>query len=119
MQSSNNLSLTEIITLSHLYNQQTHTPSELAVLLKVKTQSMSEVLVRLQKLHLIQKNPAEDDKRKTAITLTSNGRQLVEQTRQERDEWLINAIKQQLDEDEKKLLAKAVLLIEKIAEQQK
>ena len=114
MNDADNFSISEITTLSHLYNDESHSPSELADLIKVKTQSMSEVLSRLCKLGIINKTVSATDKRKFVVTLTENGRKIVEQTRYERDEWLTNAIESQLNDREKEVLSEAVILMERL-----
>ena len=114
MNDADNFSISEITTLSHLYNDESHSPSELADLIKVKTQSMSEVLSRLCKLGIISKTASTTDKRKFVVTLTENGRKMVEQTRYERDEWLTNAIESELNDREKEVLSEAVTLMERL-----
>jgi DNA-binding MarR family transcriptional regulator len=113
--SADNLSITEITTLSYLFRQKSLTPSELADLLKIKTQSMSQVLSRMQDLRLINRSAFETDKRKTLIALTDYGEEIIEKSRYERDEWLTNAIEQHLSVNEKKLLSDAINLIERIS----
>jgi DNA-binding MarR family transcriptional regulator len=80
----------------------------------VKPQSMSELLIRLQSLDIIEKTPSTVDKRKSLISLTDKGRQIVEQTRYERDEWLTQAIDSTLSEVEKKTLKDALAVITKV-----
>ena len=113
---ADSLSITELTTLSYLYQDTSHTPSELADLVKVKAQSMSEVLNHLQFLHLIDKTPSVNDKRKITVSLTGQGKKIVEQTRYERDEWLSNAIDQNLSDTEKKQLKEAIVLIERLSD---
>jgi DNA-binding MarR family transcriptional regulator len=116
MHAADSLSITAITTLSYLYQDKIHTPSELADLVKVKAQSMSEVLNHLQFFDLINKTPSVNDKRKTTVSLTVEGEKIVEQTRYERDAWLTNAIDQHLSYSEKKQLAEAIVLIEKLSD---
>jgi len=116
MNALNGLSITEIDTVSYLYRTDTLSPSELAELLKVRGQSMSEVLTRLQKLEMINKTPSLTDKRKFAVSLTEHGRQVVEQTRYERDEWLSNAIEYNLSGKEKLVLKEAIGLLERLSD---
>ncbi len=113
--SADNLSITEVTTLSYLFRQHSLTPSELADLLKIKTQSMSQVLTRMQDLKLINRSASETDKRKTLITLTDYGKEIVEKSRYERDEWLTDTIEQHLSADEKKQLSDSLKLIERIS----
>ena len=117
MQATDNLSISAVTTLSHLYTESL-TPSQLAELVKVKTQSMSEVLSHLDHLGIIIKTPSQQDKRKMLISLTYKGRQIVEQTRYERDEWLTSAIEANLTGKEKKVVSDAIKLIEKLVDHQ-
>lgn len=115
MYSTESYSITEITTLGRLYRQDQLLPSELAAMAKVKTQSMSQILKKLEKQNVIVRTPCETDKRKTFISLTETGRKLVEQTRYERDEWLTNAIRKNLSRDERRTLMRAVEIMHKLA----
>lgn len=110
------LSLTEISTLSNLYNYQSLFPSQMAEMVNIKTQSMSQVINRLEEFNLIAKTPSETDKRKVAISLSATGKKQVEITRYERDQWLDAAIENHLSAAEKKTLTDAILILEKLAE---
>lgn len=116
MNTTDNLSITEVTTLSHLYQSGSLFPSEMADIVKIKAQSMSQILNRMEGLNLIIKTPSETDKRKVSVSLTDFGKQMVDQTRDERDEWLNNAIEHHLSASEKKLLQDAIVLMDKIAE---
>ncbi len=114
--SADSLSISEFGTLSYLNLTESRSPSELAELLKVTGQSMSEILARLQARDIVSRTPSPTDKRKFLISLTPHGRHLVEQTRYERDEWLTSAIAGQLTGAEKKTLEKAIVLIERLSD---
>ena len=114
MKDVDSLSISEIDTLSFLYQNDQLSPSELADMNKIKGQSMSDVLTHLQELGMIDKKKSTTDKRKFIVSLTVYGRQVVEQTRYEREKWLSGAIKQQLSSKEKKLLEEAIGFIERL-----
>jgi DNA-binding MarR family transcriptional regulator len=117
MNAVDSLSIAEIDTLSFLYNSnEPLSPSELAELNKIKGQSMSEVLTRLKGINMINKSQSLADKRKFDISLTAHGKQIVEQTRNEREEWLSASIKQHLSEKEKEVLKEAVALIQRLSD---
>jgi DNA-binding MarR family transcriptional regulator len=116
VKSVDNLSLTEVTTLSYLYTYGAMYPSELAEVAMVKAQSMSQIITHLEELKIITKTPSDIDKRKIAISLTGYGKQMVEQTRYERDEWLDNAIEKNLSAAEKKTLQEAVALMNKLTD---
>ncbi len=116
IKSGDNLSLTEGTTLSYLYTYGTLYPSEMAAMAVIKAQSMSQIINHLEASGLIAKTPSETDKRKVSISLTSHGRQVVEQTRYERDEWLDKAIENNLSAAEKKTLQDAVALMNRLVD---
>lgn len=116
VKTADSLSLSEITLLSNLYHFGSLYPSQMADILKIKAQSISQIINKLDELKLIIKTPSSDDKRKVAISLSEHGRQLVDQTRHQRDEWLSNAIAKQLTTEEQALVAKAIALLDKVAE---
>lgn len=116
MYSAENYSITEIETMGFIYRGASLLPSELAMLAKVKTQSMSQILNKMEKHRVIIKTPSIKDKRKTHISLTDLGKEMVEKTRYERDKWLANAIERELSDKEKKILAESISILKKLTE---
>jgi len=110
--SADELSLTEAHTLSYLYKQGSMFPSELAELNKIKKQSMSQALNRLEELKLIKRVVSKEDKRKMAISLTEK---IVEKSRHERDVWLAGAMEGVMTEKDARVLAAAIPLLQRIA----
>lgn len=108
-------SITEIITMGYLYRQGAMLPSELAGHTGVKTQSMSQILNKMQEHKLIKREPSKEDGRKVFISLTALGKKIVEKTRYERDEWLGAAVDQNLSAKEIAVLSQAIAILEKIA----
>lgn len=108
-------SITELETIGYLYRMSSLLPSELATLARVKTQSMSQILNKIEELQLIKRTPSKEDGRKVYISLTAHGKRMVEQTRYERDSWLVKAIAEACTAQEQALLAKVVPVLEKIA----
>jgi Transcriptional regulators len=107
--------MTEIDTIRHLWRSTALLPSELAALTKIKTQSMSQILNKLDGYGIITRTPSEKDKRKVYISLTPFGREKVEQTKYDREEWLKNVIEKSLTDSEKELLEKALPVLNKLA----
>jgi DNA-binding MarR family transcriptional regulator len=116
MYSAEVLSMTEIETLGFLYRRESLLPSELASLTKIKTQSMSQILKKMEKHGVIARTPSETDRRKVYVSLTPDGRAMVENTQYERDEWLENVISNSLTEKERKQLQEVLPVLNKIAE---
>ena len=113
--SAGGLSITETLTLSYLFREGSLSPSELAEINKIKKQSMSQVLAHLEELKLIRRVVSKDDKRKMAISLSAAGKNMIEKTRYERDEWLAQAIRERLGPAEVKALAAVIPLLQQIA----
>jgi DNA-binding MarR family transcriptional regulator len=88
MHSVSSYSMTEIETIAHLARCSSLLPTELAALTKIKTQSMSQILNKMEEQQVIKKTPSKDDKRKVFISLTSSGKKIVEKVKYEKDEWL-------------------------------
>ncbi len=112
--SAGGFSITEQTTISYLSRMGPLSPSELADINKIKKQSMSQVLNKLEADKLIRRVPSKADKRKVAISLTATGVKMIEQSRYERDEWLARAIRDVVPEKEFRVLAAAIPLLEKI-----
>lgn len=109
----NAYSMTEIETIALVFRRSPVLPTELASLTKVKTQSMSQILKKLEEQNIIQRTPSEDDKRKVYISLSPYGKEIVEKTRYDKDEWLKGVI-EKLSDKEKELLIKALPVLNKL-----
>jgi DNA-binding MarR family transcriptional regulator len=107
-------SMTEFETVKFLARHESLSPSELATLTRVKTQSMSQILKKMELQGVIERTRSENDGRKVHISLTPAGKEIVTKTRYERDEWLKNAIESSLTKEEKELLAKALPVLQKL-----
>ena len=116
MYSAQTYSITELETMGLLYRQSSLLPSVLAASTKVKTQSMSQVLNKMEAQKIIYRTPSKEDKRKTYISLTPLGKKIVEKTRYERDEWLANAITACCSKQEQAVLVKALGPLKKIVD---
>lgn len=108
--------MTEIETIGNLVRFSSLLPTELAALARVKTQSMSQILKKMEKEGLIKKTPSKDDKRKVYISLTAFGRKMVDKAKYDKDEWLKNAIDRLLTEKEKEQLMRILPVLNKILE---
>lgn len=107
-------SMTEIETIAHLFRNDQLLPTELAGLTRVKTQSMSQILKKLEEETIIKRTPSKDDKRKVYISLTAYGKKIVEKTKYERDQWLKEAMEKTLSDKEKELLIKVLPVLNKL-----
>ncbi|QIR77065.1 MarR family transcriptional regulator [Sulfurospirillum diekertiae] len=111
-------SMTELETIAHLSKNPALLPSQLATLTRVKTQSMSQILHKLENDALIQRKPCSKDKRKIYISLTAYGTQMLEKMKKDKNEWLKNTIEAVLNEEEVLLLEQALPILHKLIDQQ-
>ncbi len=118
-QVANTYSMTEIETIGHLMHNGALLPTELALLTRITTQSMSQILKKLEAEGIIKRTPSKEDKRKAYISLTSSGKKTVEKTRYEKDEWLKASIEKSLSMKEKELLIKALPVLIKLSQTNK
>ena len=110
----NAFSMTEIETIALLFRRSPLLPTELANLTRVTTQTMSQILKKLEEQNIIRRTPSEDDKRKVYISLSLFGREMVEKNRYEKDEWLKSNIERLLTKEEIALLEKALPVLNKL-----
>lgn len=109
-------SMTELETIANLVKNPSLLPTELASLTRVKTQSMSNILNKLEEQSVIKRTPSKEDKRKVYISLTATGKKMIEKAIYERDEWLKHVIENSLTEKERTLLEKCLPILNKLAE---
>lgn len=111
-----NLSMTERSTLFLIQQSTIILPSELAAIEKVTSQSMSQIINKLLTLEYVNKTSSSKDRRKTFITLTSKGNEIVERIKNEREAWLANTINTKISTEEKEVLAKSIDVLKKITD---
>jgi DNA-binding MarR family transcriptional regulator len=102
------LSLTERSTIGLLDQHTSLLPSELAAMEKVTTQSMSQILNHLSELGLINRSSSATDRRKAIISLSKAGQAVLHKMRNEKDEWLHEALRQTCSARELDLLRRAL-----------
>ncbi|RZK61868.1 MAG: MarR family transcriptional regulator [Hymenobacter sp.] len=110
------LSLTER-SVVRLLDQHPHLlPSELAAREKVTTQSMSQILSRLAARGYLTRQPSPTDRRKVHVAIADAGRALLQTARQERDEWLHEALAAHCSAQELATLRQALPVLQKIVD---
>jgi len=102
------LSQTERSVLVLLEQHEYMLSAELAVIEKITPQSMGALLNHLDELKLISKTASESDRRKIHISLSETGKQMLEQVRHERDEWLSKALAEVCTPQERLILKEAI-----------
>ncbi len=112
MSNPEQLSIAEHSVVSLLMSQKEMLPSELGGILNISSQFMSQVLNRLEGLKYISKKASPNDGRKTLVSLTDFGRTKIENSRQEREEWLAENISKKYTRAEKEIIKQALDLLE-------
>ncbi|MFY0255337.1 MarR family winged helix-turn-helix transcriptional regulator [Chitinophaga sp. 30R24] len=110
------LSIAEGNVISILMNHKALYPSALGAQLNISSQFMSQILNRLEKLEYIARKSAPEDGRKTLVSLTRKGKHMVEESRQEREEWLAQVIAGKYNNHQKKLIKEALSLLIEVTE---
>jgi len=110
------LSLTERSVLGLLYNEGELLPNELATMEKITNQSMSQILNHLSELGYINRRSSKEDKRKSFISLTPKGATIIKQVRNEKDNWLYQAITTSCSAEEILILKKAIVPLKKLVD---
>jgi DNA-binding MarR family transcriptional regulator len=80
----------------------------------ITNQAMSQVLAHLLELGYITRTVSETDKRKVNISLSIAGEHTLQQVRQERNEWLLNAIHKACTAEEQEILKQALAPLTKL-----
>jgi DNA-binding MarR family transcriptional regulator len=106
--------MTGMDTIGYLFRSPCLLPSELAALTKIKTQSMSQILKKMENQGVIARTPSTEDKRKVYISLTPSGKKMVVKYKYEKDEWLKGVIEKSLTDKEKEILEKALPVLKKL-----
>ena len=77
---------------------------------------MAQTVAELEAEGLISRRPDPADGRRTLLELTAQGRETLAADRGHREGWLFDAIIEGLSEEEQEALARAVPLLERLAE---
>jgi len=109
------LSETQLAALSALEVHDAMTPGELAEHEKVQPPSMTRVIAVLTERDLILKSPHPTDRRQVVLTVTGEGRAVVQRVRRRKDAWLAQRLAE-LTAAERSTLAAAVPILEKLSQ---
>jgi DNA-binding MarR family transcriptional regulator len=109
------LSDTQVAALAVLERQIAMTPGELAGHEKVQPPSMTRVITALEERGLVQRAPHPTDRRQVVLSVTEEGRQLVNQFRRRRDAWLAMRLRE-LTPQERATLRAAAPILEKLSQ---
>jgi len=109
------LSDTQLGALATLERHGAMTPGELAEHEKVQPPSMTRVIAVLEQRRLVMRAPHATDKRQVVLTVTDEGRNLVQQSRKVREAWLARRLRE-LTPDERAKLRAAAPILEKLSQ---
>ncbi|MGW2273416.1 MarR family winged helix-turn-helix transcriptional regulator [Streptomyces yangpuensis] len=91
------------------------TTSDLAADQRVRPQSMARAVGLLLEQDLVTRRAHPTDGRKSLVELSDAGRTALEAERGRRAGWLAQAIAAELSDDERELLARSIVLLERLA----
>ena len=109
--------LSDIQLAAHaaLERHQAMTPGELAEHEKVQPPSMTRVIAVLEERNLVQRAAHPTDRRQVILTVTAEGRALVNRVRRRREAWLAQRL-QELTPEERATLRAAAPILEKLSQ---
>jgi DNA-binding MarR family transcriptional regulator len=109
------LSDIQLAALAALERHDSMTPGELAEHEKVQPPSMTRVITVLEERGLVRRKPHATDRRQVLLTVTADGRDVVQRVRRRREAWLAQRL-QELAPDERQILRAAAPILEKISQ---
>ncbi|HLI31132.1 MAG TPA: MarR family winged helix-turn-helix transcriptional regulator [Solirubrobacteraceae bacterium] len=115
LRAENRFPLAHAAVLSRLEREGERCVSELAAAERVRPQSMAQTVADLEAEGLVQRRPDPADRRRAPLTLTDKGRQTIAADRRRREGWLAQEISSSLSERERRVLAEALALLQRIA----
>ena len=109
------LSDTQLAALAALERHRQMTPGELADHEKVQPPSMTRVIAALEDRGLVTRGPHATDRRQVVLRVTEPGRAVVQQSRQLREAWLAQRLRE-LTPEERATLRAAAPILEKLSQ---
>lgn len=109
------LSDIQLAALAALARHDSMTPGELAEHEKVQPPSMTRVIAVLEERGLVRRKPHATDRRQVVLTVTEEGRDVVQRVRRRREAWLAQRL-QELTPDERQILLAAAPILEKLSQ---
>jgi DNA-binding MarR family transcriptional regulator len=116
LRAEHRFSLSQATVLGRLDRAGTMSIGDLAVAERVRPQSMTQTVSDLQDDGLIERLSDPTDGRRTLVSLTERGLEVLEADRRQREGWLAEAINEDLSPEEQKVLGEAIDLIRRVAE---
>jgi DNA-binding MarR family transcriptional regulator len=105
----------QFAALAALDRHEAMSPGELAEHEKVQPPSMTRVIAVLEERKLVQRAPHPTDRRQVILTVTPEGRTLVNRSRRLKEAWLAQRL-QELSPEEQAILRSAAPILEKLSQ---
>jgi DNA-binding MarR family transcriptional regulator len=116
MRAENRFPLSQGAVLGRLDREGACSIGALAAAERVRPQSMTQTIADMEGDGLISRRPDPTDGRRTFVELTELGLQTLEADRRHREGWIANVIAEDFTAEEQRLLADALVLLERISE---
>lgn len=116
LRAEHRFSLSQGAVLGRLDREGTRSIGDLAVLERVRPQSMTQTVADLEADGLIARRPDPADGRRTLVELTEQGRLTLAADRRQREGWLASAIADDLSKQEQQVLAQAIDLLRRLSD---
>jgi DNA-binding MarR family transcriptional regulator len=107
-------SISQGAVLGRLDREGPQSVSDLAAAERVRPQSMAQTVADLESAGLLDRSPDPNDRRRALVSLTEAGTEVLLTSRREREGWLAGEI-EKLSTEDRRILARAVELIDGIA----
>jgi len=109
------LSDTQLAALATLERHGAMSPGDLAEHEKVQPPSMTRVIAALVDWELVTRAPHQTDRRQVILTVTREGRSLVQKVRRRKEAWLARRLAE-LSPQERAILREAAPILEKLSQ---
>ncbi|HEY2075373.1 MAG TPA: MarR family transcriptional regulator [Streptosporangiaceae bacterium] len=113
---STGIPISQLAVLARIIDEGPTTASALAAGEHVTQQAIAQSLATLKERGLVEKEADPSDGRKSLVSATASGRELMETIAVSREEWLTQAVDAAVKPEERPLLAEAIELLERIAD---
>jgi DNA-binding MarR family transcriptional regulator len=116
LRAEHRFSISQGAVLGRLDREGTKSIGDLAVAERVRPQSMTQTISDLEGEGLIARRADPADGRRILVELTAQGLRTLEEDRRQREGWLARAIAEDLSAREQRVLAQAITLLRRLAE---
>jgi DNA-binding MarR family transcriptional regulator len=116
LRAEHRFSISQGAVLGRLDREGTKSIGDLAIAERVRPQSMTQTISDLEGEGLIARRADPADGRRILVELTAQGLRTLEEDRRQREGWLARAIAEDLSAPEQRVLAQAIALLRRLAE---